>query len=136
MAKRIYQVGEPCDDCGISTIAGKDGTGYCKPCYIKWKNSQNQMKPAVNGYNPATPTAQARVQKSVDDNVSRNINTFEARKEESIKHLTAFGHASDMVAAEIQSGIGKEFTEDEIVAKVKSLYKKFRSEILDPPFIS
>ena len=40
MPKRIYQIGEPCDVCGVPTVAGKDGNGYCKPCYIKWKKVQ------------------------------------------------------------------------------------------------
>jgi hypothetical protein len=47
MAKRIYQVGEPCDVCGTPTTEGRDGNGYCKPCYIKWKNaSKEQQRPA------------------------------------------------------------------------------------------
>ena len=54
MAKRIYQVGEPCDTCQTPTIMGKGGTGYCKPCYIAWKNSSEALKPAVRGYNPAS----------------------------------------------------------------------------------
>ena len=54
MAKKIYQVGEPCDYCRTPTIPGKGGTGYCKPCYIKWKNEKDSLQPAVQGYNPAS----------------------------------------------------------------------------------
>jgi hypothetical protein len=70
MAKRIYQVGEPCDVCGTATVVGKGGTGYCKPCYIAWKNSSEALKPAVQGYNPAsvqTPIQPTIVPQSVTD---------------------------------------------------------------------
>ena len=30
-----------CKDCGSEMTPGKNGKGpYCKPCYIKWKDSQ------------------------------------------------------------------------------------------------
>ena len=47
-------VGQPCPDCGEPYIQGKNGA-YCKPCYIKWKNSQEnkpqqaQMFPRKSG---------------------------------------------------------------------------------------
>jgi hypothetical protein len=54
--KRTYQVGEPCDDCGTPTIQGKNGYGYCKPCYIKWKNSKEQLPPSNQGAAPVNRT--------------------------------------------------------------------------------
>ena len=41
MAKKIYQVGEPCERCSTPTIQGPSGV-YCKKCYIEWKNKQDQ----------------------------------------------------------------------------------------------
>ncbi len=39
--------GQPCPDCNELMIQGKNGGGYCKPCYIKWKNqTKDQPKPA------------------------------------------------------------------------------------------
>lgn len=49
MPKRIYQVGEPCDTCNTPTIAGNDGNGYCKACYIKWANENKPQKQSTQG---------------------------------------------------------------------------------------
>jgi len=54
MPKRIYQVGEPCDQCGTPAIQGQFGA-YCYPCFKARKERQNQMQPPVNGYHPASP---------------------------------------------------------------------------------
>ena len=40
-------VGQLCPDCGTPYIQGKNGQGYCKPCYIKWKNGQDNKSTQV-----------------------------------------------------------------------------------------
>ena len=43
-------VGEPCPVCQTPYIQGPRGV-YCKPCFIKWKNSANQAQNASTGQN-------------------------------------------------------------------------------------
>lgn len=38
MARQPKVAGQPCETCNVPMIQGKNGEGYCKPCYIKWKN--------------------------------------------------------------------------------------------------
>jgi hypothetical protein len=53
MPRQNLAVGQPCPVCGTPAIASRDGSGgYCKPCYVQWKNSQ-PVKPT--NYNPQIP---------------------------------------------------------------------------------
>ncbi len=62
MAKVQLAVGEACPDCGTPAIMGKSGGGYCKPCYIKWKNAQKgqQVSTSVK-QDPETIKGQCRM---------------------------------------------------------------------------
>ena len=42
MARQPKVAGQPCETCNEPMIQGKNGEGYCKPCYIKWKNEEKQ----------------------------------------------------------------------------------------------
>ena len=130
MAKRIYQVGEPCDECGVPTVAGKDGTGYCKPCYIKWKNTKEAMPPAQGGY---APKQWAGAQKTVANQTSDNINRFESRQQESMRTLAAGRDATLIVVAEM--GQGNAWTEDDIKKRVKMWAGWIKATIYDVPFV-
>jgi hypothetical protein len=53
MPRQNLAVGQLCPVCGTPAIASRDGSGgYCKPCYVQWKNSQ-PVKPT--NYNPQIP---------------------------------------------------------------------------------
>lgn len=49
MAQTPKVVGALCPDCQTPYIAGKNGQGYCKPCYIKWANENKSQTPASGG---------------------------------------------------------------------------------------
>ena len=97
MPKRIYQVGEPCDTCGVPTTEGRDGNGYCKPCYIKWKNASKQSQ---------QPQQQA-VQ------MQRTNRDFEAEARGKVRH--------GLICAFIQGKSAKEIAEQFSDFKVKLL---------------
>ena len=43
MANAPKVVGDLCPDCGTAMIAGRNGEGYCKPCYIKWAEANKAV---------------------------------------------------------------------------------------------
>jgi uncharacterized Zn finger protein (UPF0148 family) len=91
MKKRIYKVGELCDTCGTPTVEGKDGNGYCKSCYIAWKNKQEGMQPSNDGHAPTSyrPTKEAIGQrKEIQGAInykSESIRQAQDRKEQSMR---------------------------------------------------
>lgn len=96
MPKRIYQVGEPCDDCGTPAVEGRNGA-YCKACYIKWKNA-----------NPTQPKPQqAYIPKQT------STRDFEAETLGKVRH--------GLICAFIQGKSVKEITEQFSDFKVKLL---------------
>ena len=55
MANEPKVVGDLCPDCGTAMIAGRNGEGYCKPCYIAWANKNKPQGgstevPKATGY--------------------------------------------------------------------------------------
>lgn len=61
MAKRFYQVGEPCDVCGTPCIASKNpkpggSIAYCWPCWSKWKDAKNAPQTQQTPQMTQTPT--------------------------------------------------------------------------------
>lgn len=46
--KRVYQLGEPCDNCLVPTTQGKFGP-YCYPCWKKNKDAPGSYQKTQNG---------------------------------------------------------------------------------------
>ena len=52
MPKVSLYVGQPCPTCGTPAVQGKDGGGYCKPCYIQYAESKKHAPMSVAQQNP------------------------------------------------------------------------------------
>ena len=104
MAKRFYQVGEPCDACGTPTIASKNpkpggSAAYCWPCWSKWKDSQKapQQQNTPQGHpTPAPPpitppapiSALSGILQKISDSLLDIKTDIRYLKEEAIKRET------------------------------------------------
>ena len=64
MAKQQLQVGENCPDCGTPAIAGKDGGGYCKSCYIKWAKANKPQQQARKTNQPFVTPGEIKKQET------------------------------------------------------------------------
>jgi hypothetical protein len=94
-------VGQPCPDCGVPFIQGQKGA-YCKPCYIRYKNSLNNTQ-----QQPIQPTyvkQEVNQFEAVMTKKADNIAEAQGRKEESIREAGAKRDAGLIVAAMIHSG--------------------------------
>ena len=80
MAKRIYQVGEPCDYCNTPTIQGKDGNGYCWPCWAKWKESKSSPQATQSTQRPQAPQTDPKLAE-VLKKISERLNSIDAELE-------------------------------------------------------
>ena len=140
MPKRIYQVGEPCDVCGTPTIAGRDGNGYCKPCYIEWKSKQEGMQPAQGGYAPKSyrPTQQAMGQRKEIQNTMNykadQIAKAQANKEDSMRLFSSGRDAVLIVTAFYKDN---PLSDEEIKTKIEEWRKYLYNKIYaDTPFVA
>lgn len=83
---------------------------------------------------PQSLTGQARMTSQVQNNLSRNINQFEAKKEESMKVMASGRDAVLLTVAEMgQAGV---WTDEMIQAKIKDWAKWMKENIYNPPFVS
>jgi uncharacterized Zn finger protein (UPF0148 family) len=143
MAKRIYQVGEPCDVCQTPTVQGKDGNGYCKPCYVAWKNKQEGLQPTSNGQAPYRPTKEALGQRKEMFNVmekkAETIGNFQKAKEDSMR-IYSSGRDAVLVVTnmypELSSEILSANKEQAIKEEIIKWQKFFANSIYnDKPFV-